>query len=378
MLAILGGIVIENNVLIGNGINIAFSENDDYKNFKIIERLMENLETRRYDEVFAHSIEPNELTEFLTYLNQIFKDMLVGIEYLRYTTTENELRTLIEMSQRYKGKLKGVIDVGMEDYFFAVKIIFNRVGDDKTPLEALNLGLRYLFLDAIYNDGKIERLYTKMNCYKDELQGYKNIFTINYDTNLDKLVDKEVYHLHGSFGVLEDKYKADTILGYINQKRDNPNVMVKDMEHIYCNGIMSYAGDKKLDSMELHSKLNLAVNELVARLKDPLDIEAHEQYNSINREEIKEPLEAKLRHSDLKYSEYPLQEFKSISGVLSIIGMSPNNDSHIFGMINENPNIKKIIYYYASNEDRINAQRVIEKRLELRDVFKYWKKIKSK
>lgn len=373
----------EHNILIGNGINIAFSENDDYKNFKIIERLMQNLETRRYDEVFGNTIEPNELKDILISLNEIFKDMIVGIEYLRYTATENELRTLIEISKRYKDKLNGIVDVGMEDYFFVAKILFNRLGDEETPLESLYLGLKYLFLDAIYNNGKIEKLHTKMYCYKNELKSYKNIFTINYDTNLDKITENEVYHLHGSFETLEDKYRSDTILGHINQKRDNPHRVIDDMKHIYCNAIMSYSGEKKLEEMELPNKLNLGVNEWAARINNPIDIEAQERYSNLQnstqqQKDVKEHLDTKLEYPELNYSEYPLKEFQSINGVLSIIGMSPNNDTHILKMINENPNIKKVIYYYASSEDSANAQEVIKKPKELRNVFKYWEKIKSK
>lgn len=374
--------MIEHNVLIGNGINIEFSGNDDYKNFKIIERVMQNLETRRYDDVFANSIEPNELKGFLTSLNEIFKDMLVGLEYIRYTDGEDELISLLEMSKRYKDKLNGVLDVGMEDYFFAIKILFNKLGDDETPLSALNLGTSYLFLDSIYNEGKIQELYLKMDCYKKELQSYNNIFTINYDTNLDKLVEKEVYHLHGSFDVLQDQYRDDTLLGYINQRKIKPNKVIDSMRHIYCNAIMSYSGELKLEQIELPSKCNDSLDYWRYRINNPSDIEAQEQYLRLNNSQInddtKKQIEVSLKFPELKYSEYPIKNFREISGILSIIGMSPNNDSHIFRLINDNPNIKKVIYYYASLEDSVNIKKVINKKVETRNIFKYWKKFKNK
>ena len=44
---------MERSILIGNGINIAFSKNDDYKNFSIIERMQNNINDNRYDDVFS-------------------------------------------------------------------------------------------------------------------------------------------------------------------------------------------------------------------------------------------------------------------------------------------------------------------------------------
>ncbi|WP_202768974.1 hypothetical protein [Clostridium paridis] len=95
---------------------------------------------------------------------------------------------------------------------------------------------------------------------------------------------------------------------------------------------MSYNGEKKMDDLELPSDLNLALSERVSRINNPLDIEAQEIYlrlkNSTNQMDLKEYLQVKLEYPELNYTEYPLKEFRSIKGVLSIIGMSPNNDNH--------------------------------------------------
>ena len=55
--------------------------------------------------------------------------------------------------------------------------------------------------------------------------------------------------------------------------------------------------------------------------------------------------------------------------------MSPNNDSHIFKMINDNPNIKRVIYFSASDDDTEAAQKIIKKPIEIRNVYKYWKRL---
>lgn len=57
-------------------------------------------------------------------------------------------------------------------------------------------GLKWLFLDSIYNGGHIETLYQGMAGFAANLQKYKSVFTVNYDTNLDNLVKvgEKVYH----------------------------------------------------------------------------------------------------------------------------------------------------------------------------------------
>ena len=80
--------MIERNLLIGNGINIAFSGNDDYKNYRIIERLTKYLNTNRYDDVFQGSISSAKLYEMLRQLNDGFQSMLKGMDGLLFNMDE--------------------------------------------------------------------------------------------------------------------------------------------------------------------------------------------------------------------------------------------------------------------------------------------------
>ena len=57
--------MIEQNVLLGNGINIEFSENDDYKNFAILQRMCVNLSTPgRYIDIFNGIIDSSDMYDF--------------------------------------------------------------------------------------------------------------------------------------------------------------------------------------------------------------------------------------------------------------------------------------------------------------------------
>lgn len=376
--------MIKRNVLIGNGVNIAFSENDDYKNYKIIERLMSNLENNKYEPIFQNTIDSNELASILIGLNDVFKTKIDCITTLQWTDNEDELMTLLEIAKRYKGKSKEILDIGMEDYFFVLKLFNNSLGSNKADINDVFLGLKWLFLDSIYNDGKIENLYLKMNNYSKELLNYDNIFTLNYDTNIDKLVsEKSVYHLHGSFGILNDTYNPETILGRINQEKDNPATIINGFEHLFCNAVMGYSGSYKLDFIQTPAKGNIGIESMVSKLSNPINNEAlaiYQQWkNSSNHSEIihAKSIDVKIQNPQLKYTEYPINTFKSISGVLDIIGLSPNNDSHIFDMINKNPNIKKINYFGTNPADIAIIKDVISKPVEYRNVLKYWDKIKN-
>lgn len=372
---------MDKNILIGNGINIAFSKNDDYKNYAIIERLTRYLHTNRYDDVFKQSITSAELLEMLNALNDYFNNMLTGIMALKLTQTDDELQTLIDISKRYHSKSKDLLSVGIEDYFFVMKMVFNKYGDEQTPINLLYDGLKYLFLDAIYNDGKIETLYTKMTQFGQMLEKYNKIFTVNYDTNLDKLTDKKVYHLHGRFDVFDDTYKTNTIIGYVAQDKRNPPTVVKGKEHLFCNAIMAFSGQRKLEIINTYSNGNKALDTMIARLSNPMDVEAKVEFerlkNSTNKNDqfAYKSICAKQEHPELGYTEYPFSNLQNIQGELHIIGMSPNNDSHLFAAINNNPNIIHIVYFSASDEDTLAAQKVIKKPLQIRNVFKYWKSI---
>lgn len=376
--------MIEHNVLIGNGVNIAFSENDDYKNYKIIERLMSNLNTKDYGPIFNNIVDSEDLRNLLIGLNDVFNTKINCITSFQLTKDMDEMLTLLEISKRYKNKPKGLLDISMEDYFFVLKLFNNSLGDKMANENDIFTGLKWIFLDSIYNDGKIENLYLKMNNYTSELLKYKNIFTLNYDTNIDKLVpDKNVYHLHGSFNILNDTYNPETILGYINQESDNPQNIIDGYKHIYCNAIMSYSGEHKNNILENPSNSNIGLEGFIYHLllKNDEYLRCYrESQNSSNESQIflAKSIDAKLKKPHLKHTEYPINQFKSIGGVLDIIGLSPNNDSHIFNMINQNSKIKKINYFGTNPKDINNIKRIISKPVVYRNVFKYWDKINDK
>lgn len=64
-------------------------------------------------------------------------------------------------------------------------------------------GFERMMLDAIYNDGDIQVLHTVMGKpVKRWLKEFDNIFTLNYDNNIEYLTQETVYHLHGDYRTL--------------------------------------------------------------------------------------------------------------------------------------------------------------------------------
>jgi hypothetical protein len=372
---------MEKSVLFGNGLNIAFSGNSDYCNRNIIERLLAALDTDRFTEVFCNTITPSEIKQMIYGLNEQFKRMLKDFTAFRWTNDDEEMRALLDIIMRYKRKSPDIMEVSMEDYFYVMKWFNNHYKEEPVDINSLYLGLKFLFLDAIYNEGQIESIYTKMGCLRKELDLFDNIFTVNYDTNLDKLSSKEVYHLHGSYNVLDDTYKSNTIIGYIASQKENPPTYIHGLEYLYCNAIMGYSGEYKKSIIDTYSNSNRALGDIIPRLQNPLDTEARDKVEACKTSPDEKlvfaykTIMAKLNHPELSNTEYPFVKFESISGDLYIIGMSPNNDKHIFDAINNNSNIRKVIYYSASIEDTDAAQRVISKTKEIRNVYKYWKTI---
>lgn len=341
---------MKKNVLFGNGINIQFSGTDEYKNYAILQRMCDNLnEPGRYSDEFANKVDASDMHDFLLNLNQWFKkNALKGFKGLQLTTNEDELFSLSDMIFRYKNSDPDVLDIGLEDYLLALKLFNQSFGDDALNYQTLYQGVTLLMADAIYNNSKIEDIYLNMGSYKEKLDEFDKIFTVNYDTNLDKLTDKQVFHLHGSFNTLHHEYRIDTFKGWAMMQMGKvlPKYFV-GKEYLYSDAMFGFSGQDKLSRI----------------------VEYNLPYTDEKLETIR------FQHPELLYPAYPINEFNNITGELHIIGLGPHNDSHLFDMINNNIKITKVIYYSACDIDTAKVKRIINKPLIIKNVFEYWKQI---
>ena len=184
---------------------------------------------------------------------------------------------------------------------------------------------------------------------KNFFLGYENIFTLNYDNNVESLTNRKVYHLHGDFSVLADSENPETALGYIRTENGD-TAWIAEMKHCYCNALLNYSGRLKyktamkkyltiLDSETYHNRYK---NDILFRTS--LEIN-----NSIEAQMIR----TKIMHPELKMAtDYYFSKFESIKGELDIIGLSPNNDQHIFDGILNNKDLTKVVFYYHDGKER--------------------------
>ncbi len=305
---------MQRNLLVGNGINIQFGGYENYSNEAIIKRVINNIETER-TKGYLSVCSKDEIIEFLEKNRQIITDIK------HYKPKEEYLFLLTEIdriSKQYSADTP-IEKIGMEDLFICMEYAIEQTDSEEFVRDAFR-EYQMLFLDSIYNDGKINDID-----YGSQFEGfiskYDNVFTINYDINLDKY--REVKHLHGRFDALAPEFDRNSDYSKKNPEKCKADQINPDFSHVYSNTIMSWYW-----------------------------LEKYGEWLG-------------------KESEYGADVFKAMDGQLDIIGMSPCNDFHLFLMINQSK-IRSVNYYYHSDVDRARIQEKIKKPITYRKVDKLW------
>lgn len=328
---------MERNLLVGNGINIQFGGLDVYSGAAIMNRVVKNINAGKYTSLTENSLSTDEQLEFLT-------KMVVVIDQIKAGKCRNKAdgmfmaMELDRITRTYPNK-SSITSVFLEDYFLAFEIFNNgfktKDGEEQSELyrKIVFTLFQQIFVDGIYNDGLINDVYKSfypgMNTY---LNKFDKIFTTNYDYNLENALGNpdKVCHLHGEFGKLAPEYNVTSL--YYETHRAECDILISkkvpNMEHIYSDAIMSWSWLEKYG-------------------------------------ELIEP--------DTKSKE---ELFKSISGQLEIVGLAPANDEHLFLLINTNPKINSVVYYYLKDEDRIELPHHLKIPVTYKKVTKLWDSMK--
>ena len=305
---------MQKNILVGNGINIQFGGYENYSNEAIIKRVLSNINNERTKE-YLPACSKTELFELLENSRKIITDIK------KYKPSEEYLFLLKEIdriSKQYKSN-DAIERIGMEDLFIGIEYVINS-SDSEEFIHEVFREYQMIFLDAIYNEGKINDI-DYGNKFGDFVSKYDNIFTINYDLNLDKYTN--VNHLHGRFDVLAPEFDSESDFSRDNPEKCKVSQVNRDFAHVYSNTIMSWYWLKKYGEW-------------------------------LGKE-----------------SEYGADVFQAMEGQLDIVGMSPSNDEHLFIMIN-NSDIKVVNYYFHSEDDRVRIKDKIKKSITYRKVDKLW------
>ena len=140
----------------------------------------------------------------------------------------------------------------------------------------------------------------------------------------------------------------------IYEIKKEKTVVIPGYEHCYCKALLNYSGKLKLKKAEENHQL---IVEYDKNYKDEY-LQNDNYINWLNSLKVSDEnsyriIMTKIKHPELKAaSEYYFENFKDIKDELHINGLSPNNDDHIFNLIRNNKNIKRVIYYYYSQHEK--------------------------
>lgn len=343
-------------VLVGNGVNINFGGNA-YSNSYIIKRIMFNARAHKYDPLFAGKISGEEIAQIFRKLAQWANDIRTG-KYDRMIPAE-DARALESFKSRYNWEIANYYDIGLEDWLFILKVFYCRTADGSLSWSSIKQGFEHMILDAIYNDGRINEIYTQMGSQVREFfMQFDTIFTLNYDNNLERLTGKNVYHLHGSFDVPANSENPQTVQGFLRMKKGE-TVVVPGFEHCYCNALLDYEGENKYRIAEAFEKAEIGLASIL-----------HKNVEAQAPQPIAEWVRTKRENPSLTFgTDYHFRDLSELRGELYIIGLSPNNDSHIFKLIEES-SIDRIRYYYYSDSEKDVKMLRVAKPYSVKDLWK--------
>ena len=310
---------MQKNILIGNGINIQFGGKDVYSNAAILKRMFDNMRDGKYCPLLPDCSIEDQIGLF-----KELRDLLVDIDHRKPPEEYLFLLMEIERVKKQYGAETDIEHIGMEDYFLALEYGINAEDNDDFIHQA-HRELQMPILDAIYNDGKIN-VIDYGSGFERFICSFDNVFTINYDSNLDRYRD-DVNHLHGEFSKLAAEYDSQSEYSVANPDKCKEAMVIPEFAHVYSNTIMSWYWLEKYGGW-------------------------------LGKE-----------------SEYGADKIKTMQGKLEIVGMSPCNDEHLFLMINQS-GITSVDYYYHSEADRIRMQSKIKKPVTYKKVENLWAKIK--
>ncbi|MCM1100981.1 MAG: hypothetical protein NC398_06310 [Acetatifactor muris] len=349
-------------VLIGNGFNIQFSGRT-YTSELILQRMKARARTGVYDLLFENTISGTEIIHVLDGLVNEANRIIKG-ELDEFVSEKEEKSAIDDFKNRYT-HIKKPEEIMMEDWLFVAHMHSKEFADDEQTQNGIKVAFHRMFLDAIYNEGEIQKLYKTMGkTTKRYLQGFDKVFTVNYDSNIENLTGRKVYHLHGSFLELQPSENAEYVLGYTYRQKGKPT-LIDGYEHCYCNALLEYSGEKKIQQADLFHKINVQFKYALKTGNYPLTTNDNAEFVSLAFE-----------HPELKVApEYYFDDFREIEGELVIIGLSPNNDNHILECIKKNEKLTKISFYCYSEQEIKAVAKMKDNRIQPANVKDLWNKL---
>ena len=364
------------SLLAGNGVIIQYG-GLDYLNSNIIKRAISNTKAG----CFPQNLYPKECADIVEYLHTQHTAILRG-EYDQYVAASFERSSLEDFKRRYSvNRTYSVEQIGFEDYFLMFELVYNKHGRENPNRYNERGVLERMFLDAVYNHGRIESVHEKFSPgFVAFLREHDHIFTTNYDSNLEEASRKDVHHLHGAFRILSEVYDRNSFRNQLPEDILEREVVDTDYMYLYSNCLVSYVGDLKFYSMNQQGMANRAVEKFAKGYReDPAIRKEIDRWSDVNllMRRLKEAIRLKAQRPDFEFAEqYPHGKLGEIDGLLEVVGLSPNNDSHLFARILENDRISEIRYNCFDHQEAQDAMRLFcSKRVVTKDVRELWKEL---
>lgn len=225
--------------------------------------------------------------------------------------------------------------------------------------------LRRFFLDSIYNGGKISAIEYPAKM-KGFLEQFDNVYSLNYDRNLEKITNKPIHYLHGAFHVISEKYNNDSPMNKVMSIHAD----IAGREYLYSTALTTYCGKEKEELLTQADKVNKFLG-LASKFK----IECEKTRTEIPPQ-LKAIVLAKELCPDYTYPQnYCYHLFEKISDEIVILGLSPSNDDHLIKVVNSN--IEHITYYFYPDEKAEQEKQTIRtifkgKSITFLDVTDLW------
>ncbi|HRJ36319.1 MAG TPA: hypothetical protein PK610_10045, partial [Flavobacteriales bacterium] len=158
------------NIIIGNGVIIQFG-GKEYTNESIIKRATKTVKLSKH----PSKIYPEEIQPWLEQLFGAIPDILNG-RYDRLAVLKGEKEGLDDFKRRYAwvGTKTNNHEIGFEDYFLIHELFCRNLKISNPNKSDFRECLRMFFLDAIFNEGKINQVYhTFPDKFKKDLSSYE-------------------------------------------------------------------------------------------------------------------------------------------------------------------------------------------------------------
>ena len=361
------------NLLVGNGVTIQFG-GTDYLNSSIVNRAIANVNFGK----FPSHLYPAECAAMLYALQQELTNVVRG-NYDTAATTSYIRASLDDFKRRYSGsRVYEVDEIGFEDYFLIFELVHISQGIGN-PDRFNNRGVfRRMFLDTVYNGGRIELVYQNFTTpFIHWLKSHDTIFTTNYDSNLETGCGVDVHHLHGCFKTLSESYDPKSFRNQLTDDLLDGEKVDLAYPYLYSNALVSYVGELKEYSMSQSTLANNGMEKFANGYRDDPaireQIDSWPDDNDLTRR-LKEAIRLKSDNPDLRHGEqYPHQMLGEISGTLGILGLSPSNDGHLFSHILANDEISHIVFYCFGEQEAEDANNLFrDKSVGTVDVREHW------